>query len=1097
MNIRRYGAINKNAAFPAVLCLVFVLITSGFGAIRLENIPLHLVRLATGFRIVPVAQPAICGDVRSIAFDERGRLFVATSADIRILVDTNRDGVFDAFTIFSDFRSRGKIFSDGFSLYAFSQPSLYRLVDENGDGILDVQPQKLFDLEGNDAFISQLKRGADGWWYATLSRNAGLDNIRIGGFPLIFKKDCGALVRFTPDFVAAQIFATGFYNPIAFDFNGYGEIFVCDGGADESILVPHKSGARIIKAKNGWHYGWTESGGEPISKANYYFDVGAALEELGVATPSSLVVYQHKQFPDYFHNGLFVALWSSGKILFFPSINGEVAASELFLDSYPDNDFAPVDMAVAPDGSLFIATGGAKTSPRIFRIDYLLAQKKPTEAVENLSPLLRALNAPQPFDAWSRVVWTSEAQKAGFNAFSMVIGSEIYTPEQRIRAIDIKMELFDGLTLREVRAASRAVSPAVRRKIAQALQFDAVLESQDVLGQLATDPEPAVRAAALDAINAQFGSFKRIPLLPIILPNLAHPDRETRLAAARLAARLDEYEWKKYLPTATNASALSQLSAAMSMAFRKKGVNTELVNLALNILVKSQDNQAKLDALRLIILGIGDFPPSEHTSDIGVAFEPNSEQKEISAVSNCVLATLKPFFPNANPAISYELARLFAMLQDNDQRLPSLFVNLINRQSPLESDMFFLSALAALPPPRRAYEPPPTATALLTTLGKYNNLPYTIKPKTDNYLDYLISTLLKNDPSLDEQLLKNPMFLKDGLTIVAPLLALPRQQQALKLFFNSQARGYNKVSQQLINWLGGFTNDAVWLFFQSQWTNRALQDDILIHLSNFARPQDREKFIQGLNSHRPDVILACIEALLKLPPDTSAAAQLRVLQLLRRLVRDPEQKPLREKTIQLLSRYTNTPFLIQEISSDPQNLLKIYDPIFIRFVNLYPTFAPLLDGEQDAEAFRILNLTRAVRPPIGDPQRGYQVFVRRRCATCHNPVSEFAPSLSEFTSKMPIQFLTQEIIFPNQRLNKAYNMQLFTLKNGQKIVAIGRFLGGDFCYLQSTPTNTIRIAAANIDYIQKFNQSVMPPGLLNGITAQELSDLCAFIKQAK
>lgn len=1101
MSVRRCGFTYKTAAVSAATGLLLLSIIYTFAAIRLENIPMYSVRLASGFRIIPVAESAMCGDARSIAFDTRGRLFVATPYDIRILVDTNRDGIFDACSVFSDLPASGKICFDDVSLYVFSSGSLYRLVDENGDGVLDVQPQKLFNLDGADSLLFQLKRGADGWWYGALSRNAKIDNFKIAGFPLIFRKDCGAITRFTPDFSGAQIYAHGFYNPIAFDFDGSGELIVCDDGAPESLALAEKSAARLLLAKNGCHYGWTKSGNEELSKPDYYFDTGRTIASFGTATPSSLAVYRHRQFPQYFQNGAFVALWSSGKILFSPLVNGEIGSSaEVFLETQPGGDFAPTDIAVGPDGSLFVATGGAKTTPRIFRIEYSIPQRQPAGSgiAENLSPLLKALNTPQPLEAWSRALWIEQAQKAGFNAFSMAIGSEIYTPEQRARAIEIKMELFDGLTIREVRAASSAASPIVRKKVAQALQFGAVVGAQDVLGALATDPDPSVRSAALDAINAQFSSFKNIPLLPVLLPNIQHPDRQTRIAAARLAARLDELEWKKFIPAATNGALESQISAAMSMAFRKKGVNTNLVNLALNIFAKSRDTEQKLDASRLIILGLGDYPPAEPASEITAPFEPNADRAEISSMSNRIFSVLRPNFPGSDIAISYELTRIFAMLQDGDRRLPVFLANAANNLSPISSDFYFLSALAALPPPRQAYEPPPTARALITMLGKYNNLPYTIKSKTDERLNYLISLLLKSDPSLKNQLLKNPSFLKDGLTVIAPLLDMPQQQAALKLFLSSLGRDQTiKVSPQLINWLGGFTNDAVWLFFQQQWTNAPLQDDILVHLSNFLRPQDREKFIQGLNSRRADVVLACVEALLKLPPDHSPAAQLRVIQLLRRLVREPEEKLLREKTVQLLSRYTNTPFLIQELSSNPQNLLKLYDPIFTRFVNLYPAFAALLDNQQDTEAFRILNLTRTPRFPNGNPQRGYQQFVRRRCINCHNEISEFAPPLMEFASKLPVQFLTQEITYPDQRLSKEYKAELLLLKSGQKIAGIPRFVGADFVFVQTAPTNTIRIAADSIENIQKYNHSLMPSGLLNGITLQELADLLSFIKQEK
>ncbi|HON07356.1 MAG TPA: c-type cytochrome, partial [Verrucomicrobiota bacterium] len=810
--------------------------------------------------------------------------------------------------------------------------------------------------------------------------------------------------------------------------------------------------------------------------------------------------YRHTQFPVYFYNGVFLPIWSSGKILFFPELKkeGVIGSSEIFLETTGYNDFAPIDITVAPDGSLFVATGGAKTKSAIYKIQPIVPQKPPPELAENPTPVLRVLNSPQPFEAWSRMNWIPLAERLGFNTFGMVIGSEAYLPEQRARAVEVKMELFGGLNFREARAGSMAISPIVRQKIAWALQFNAVSDMQEIIGQLALDPVPVVRENVLDAASAHVRDFRNIPLLPIITPNIQHPDRQVRIAAANLASRLDDFEWNKYVSLATRGTPISQLGCGISMAMRKRGFNPDLINLSLNIISKAADNQMRLDALRLIIIGMGDYPPLEPVSPISASFEPNVDRVELLSVSNQIFTALNPLFPNADSSINFEIARIFAMLQVDDRRLGGIFTSFINQKSSLASDFYYLSALSVLPPPGAAYTPPPTAKALFTMLDKFNQLPELTIQKSGDNINYLVSGLLKNDPYLNANIVKDPAFIKSGLNHLIPLLDIPKQQQALRLFFESINRRQKiKMTPQLISWIGSFTNDFVWMFLHTQWTNAIFQDEILLSLANNPRPADREIFLQGLASRRSDVVAACLDSLLKIPPDNTSAAQFQVIKLLRRLVREPEQKPLREKALQLLSYMTGAPILIQESSVEPEYLLRIYDPIFIRFSNLYPQVAMRLDGDADAESFRILNLSRLRNFPAGSPERGSQIFIKKGCITCHNVASEFAPSLNNFGQKIPIQFLVQEIIYPDQRLSKDYQVYVLTLKNGKKITGIPRFIGDDYLFVQTTPTNTIRIPTIEVEYMQKNNQSIMPKGLLNGITLQELADLCSFIRQIK
>lgn len=124
-----------------------------------------------GLTVTSALKPGLVQHPVMAAFDDRGRLFVAENAgvnlnkeellkekpnSIKLLEDTDKDGVFDKATLFAD----GMTFPQGAlwvydSLYVMSPPSLWRLADDDGDGRAEVKEELAtgFDFTGNAADV--------------------------------------------------------------------------------------------------------------------------------------------------------------------------------------------------------------------------------------------------------------------------------------------------------------------------------------------------------------------------------------------------------------------------------------------------------------------------------------------------------------------------------------------------------------------------------------------------------------------------------------------------------------------------------------------------------------------------------------------------------------------------------------------------------------------------------------------------------------------------------------------------------------------------------------------------------------------------------
>lgn len=123
------------------------------------------------FQVTSAVKPGLVKHPVMAALDNRGRLFVAENAglnlnkeellaqkpnSIRLLIDTDKDGVFDKATTFAD----GLTFPQGAlwiydSLYVMSPPSLWRFADRDGDGVAEEREELAtgFDFTGNAADV--------------------------------------------------------------------------------------------------------------------------------------------------------------------------------------------------------------------------------------------------------------------------------------------------------------------------------------------------------------------------------------------------------------------------------------------------------------------------------------------------------------------------------------------------------------------------------------------------------------------------------------------------------------------------------------------------------------------------------------------------------------------------------------------------------------------------------------------------------------------------------------------------------------------------------------------------------------------------------
>jgi putative heme-binding domain-containing protein len=163
-----------------------------------------------------------------------------------------------------------------------------------------------------------------------------------------------------------------------------------------------------------------------------------------------------------------------------------------------------------------------------------------------------------------------------------------------------------------------------------------------------------------------------------------------------------------------------------------------------------------------------------------------------------------------------------------------------------------------------------------------------------------------------------------------------------------------------------------------------------------------------------------------------------------------------------------------------------------------------------AEASRLLPLPQALNsqplPPVselmkrrGDPARGSEVFRRETvgCIRCHQVKGQgvdFGPNLSEIGSKLGSDALYQAILDPSAGISFGFEAWQFDLKSGDEVYGIVSSETAEEVAIKAVGGIVSRYKKSEIARRTQQKLSVMPSGLDQAMTVQDLVDLVAYLE---
>ncbi len=318
----------------------------------------------------------------SMAFDPKGRLTIAREEKglLRMTLDKESRSIEKVEVINNQLlECRGLLYAHN-ALYANANNSkgLYRLRDTDGDDTLD-EVQLLREFPGGVGHgRNDLSLGKDGWIYSIHGDSVELpiDNVvdrtspfrdTLGGK----RTGQGHVVRTDPEGKEWEILCSGLRNPFGLASNAEGDWFTYDADAEFDMGSPWYRPTRVVQLLSGADYGWRAVTGKWPPYFPDHPDNAMPTLDIGKGSPTSVLFGHDAKFPEEYRRSLLILDWTYGRILavhLSPRGAGYRANAETFLQGRPLN---VTDLAIGPDGALYIVTGGRKTQSALYRIAYV------------------------------------------------------------------------------------------------------------------------------------------------------------------------------------------------------------------------------------------------------------------------------------------------------------------------------------------------------------------------------------------------------------------------------------------------------------------------------------------------------------------------------------------------------------------------------------------------------------------------------------------------------------------------------------------------------------------------------------------------------
>jgi putative heme-binding domain-containing protein len=905
----------------------------------------------------------------------------------------------------------------------------------------------------------------------------------------------GTLLRLKPDLSGGEVVSDGFRNAYDFAFNSAGDFFTFDSDDERDISLPWYLPTQVFHVLPVSNAGYVTAG---LKRPGSYPDMPPVIATFGRGSPTGVLCYQHMQFPEQYRNAVFVQDWTLGRILVVTLTQDGAGWKGQPMEFAVGKDqfgFAPTDMEVGPDGSLYVSVGGRGTRGSIFRIVHnsgpvTTAISASATAAEKLTSILRIH---QPNTSWSRALWLPAAKALGPDVFRTAALDEARRIPERLRAIEILVEMFDGLDSVTAGKLCSAGPPLVRARTAWAIGRSRPEAPETVLlKRLLADRDPLVRRFALEAMTSVTDPASYNTVLNEVAQALAGEDRLVRFSAALLLNRMNDNQ-RDALRRVLVSHPQGLLWYSLGRMLRTTTLSVTSAEVAVNVITSDKHPVAlRRDAVRVLQMALSDVGPGEGRPPVFDGYVPRAKLDSIERELNPLLTRVADVFPTGDAPMDHELIRVIAMSAPLNRELFTKLLAGITDLSLPADDIHRLIALSRITIERSYEESVSTAKALVGIDVKIRKLGLKQDTNWDDRMGELYAALCKADPAMPTVITQQPGFGQPGHVLFLSQVPQGTVAQAIDGFVSTIAADPEFVwTNEVVFAIGESEKPEHQKLLRDQLENYSVRDAVLIELAGKPTKEDRALFVSGLESTQINAVEACANALTKLPRSNEAAEQFQLLSAARRLMNDVREFKVREIVMRLLQN--NTGQSHQFVFGDEGHKVQ---PESMQawqqwLQQKYPDFRPVSSSEIDQ---KILGSLSEVPWDGGDLERGRKLFERLACAKCHGGRRALGPDLTGAAKRFSRDDLFAAIVEPNRDISPRYQTTSIETTAGKVFSGLIVYESVDGLLLRDAEHKTYRIEAADIASRHMQRNSLMPGGLLKETQPMDLADLYKYLQ---
>jgi putative heme-binding domain-containing protein len=519
------------------------------------------------------------------------------------------------------------------------------------------------------------------------------------------------------------------------------------------------------------------------------------------------------------------------------------------------------------------------------------------------------------------------------------------------------------------------------------------------------------------------------------------------------------------------------------------------VEVGRRALESKQPPEIKLDAVRLIELGLGDLGNNGKLPPACDGYSSPLDLTKYERELDPLRITAANLYPTGDRLLDFELERLLAMLTVYNPEFLDKLLSRITPESEPVDDIHRLLVAARIPVELGSKQRTAIAQALVQLEPKIISRKLGQDTNWDLRIGEMYEQLADLDAEIPAQLLAQPGFGRPGHVKFFSRLPSEFVPEAVALFAKAIAADPDYPwNNDVVFLFGTIDTEANWKMVRDQHPRFAVRSAVLMTLAKKPDEQDRVKFLEGLDSSQLEVLTACIDALEKLPPAATATEAAALVRLLRRLGTDSAEFPVRERVARLLQRDSGKEFAFVFGPAGYQPQPAAVEAWTNWLIKAYPQEGAQLLGGSEAELADLRKLLDGVEWSAGDAARGQKLFQARSCLQCHGGGRALGPDLAGVAGRFSRDDLFIAIALPNRDVSPRYQTTLIESKDGKVYSGLIIYESVDGVLLRNSTNQTFRLEASEIEHRRKLNTSLMPTSLLKDLSKSDVADLYSYLR---